>query len=89
MARLLSRFIGLISLTAALTYFIYDGATSFMKSDCANQQRGLNLGEYPQKLACMAAASHRASRRHLARRHPALLFLSSQSGWCSPLSERF
>ena len=30
MARLLSRFIGLISLTAALTYFIYDGARSFM-----------------------------------------------------------
>src|SRR6476661_8194518 len=30
MARLLSRFIGLFSLTAALTYFIYDGARSFM-----------------------------------------------------------
>ena len=30
MARLLSRFIGLTSLTAALTYFIYDGARSFM-----------------------------------------------------------
>ena len=30
MARLLSRFIGFISLTAALTYFIYDGARSFM-----------------------------------------------------------
>ena len=30
MARLLSRSIGLISLTAALTYFIYDGARSFM-----------------------------------------------------------
>ena len=30
MARLLSRFIGPISLTAALTYFIYDGARSFM-----------------------------------------------------------
>jgi hypothetical protein len=30
MARPLSRFIGLISLTAALTYFIYDGARSFM-----------------------------------------------------------
>ena len=72
MAPLLSRFIGLISLTAALTDFIYDGAKSLMNQTVQISSVGSTSGEYPQKLACVATASHRAARRRLARRHPAL-----------------
>ena len=48
MARLLSRFIGLISLTAALTYFIYDGARSFMNQTVQISSVGSTWENIPQ-----------------------------------------
>src|SRR5258708_38510427 len=48
MARLLSRFIVLISLTAALTYFIYDGARSFMNQTVQISSVGSTWESIPQ-----------------------------------------
>ena len=64
MARLLSRFIGLISLTAALTYFIYDGARSFMNQTVQISSVGSTWENIPKSwLAWLQPVIERALSR--------------------------